>query len=843
MDFHSAVETFAEAWVAANFHPASDRQVIQTSNQMELEDIQTQLPRNPPLVTKTSSIKHVQTPLSSPPLSSSTSPLSPSSSCTRSLPIHCIVEQTNGSASFDNLSAEKSTHSTVELDSYAILPGTTLLTECVRAALLKLGYNSTEAIGAKGAVQVKNWRPLDFETITDNKNATIDDMLGELTQVATLRIRICSATKITSAEEVKEKLLQLLLNQSQSLLVNAGCPVLDKGTSPTNGHTLATISPEMRRAFDRWYEEQLKSYTDGNSSEPGNVNMTAAAKELLRMQQERIKVTMATSYQETVSSQEKITRSPPMNHMSQISPPVSRPTAASTPTHEAFSHPAYQHYLPGKTRMRTSFDPEHEIPRLQRWFTDNQHPSRDQMLQYLQELNSLDSRKGRRPLDLTNIIYWFKNARAAHRRATKNSGDDSFEIEEEKESSSALSDNYPFLPNRNAVYMVPYPHFPNLDLHSHMGLLSAQNKINGQLDDREPCDLSMNSRSKTPLDENQVKTNKSDMEISKRQSPIEHEKLGSVNVKVEKEEPQVSPSRSDEGFSEMVERSMPKSQTPEIDNIHVPESKSDDKEEVNEHDDMPKDLTVEKSKEVEKICKEIVDQPSDLSKNDMDDISVIKTVEKPDQYSSDDRPKDLSNGKRRYESDDDDIESDYDDDDRSVDGSVSSHDDKMSNLRDSYLTSARGLNFSAVTSSPSGQPLHIPQFPHPLAMHYFPLNTHFYSQQANQMKFHNQHSSQQTSPKSSPGQGQENNNSHRKRRTRVFIDPLSEIPKLEKWFLDDTHPSSYMIDKYCEELNSSEYRQKFPKLEPKNVQLWFKNHRAKVKRMRIGGFGDHQIFS
>jgi hypothetical protein len=29
MDFHSAVETFAEAWVAANFHPASDRQVIQ----------------------------------------------------------------------------------------------------------------------------------------------------------------------------------------------------------------------------------------------------------------------------------------------------------------------------------------------------------------------------------------------------------------------------------------------------------------------------------------------------------------------------------------------------------------------------------------------------------------------------------------------------------------------------------------------------------------------------------------------------------------------------------------------------------------------------------------------
>ncbi|XP_045181524.2 uncharacterized protein LOC123540504 isoform X3 [Mercenaria mercenaria] len=756
---------------------------------------------------------------------------------TRSLPIHCIIEQTNGSPSFDNLSVEKSMHSTVELDSYAILPGTTLLTECVRAALLKLGYNSTEAIGAKGAIQVKNWRPLDFETITDNKSATIDDMLGELTQVATLRIRICSATKITSAEEVKEKLLQLLLSQSQSLLVNAGCPVLDKGTSSTNGHTLATISPEMRRAFDRWYEEQLKSYTEGNGAGPDNVNLTAAAKELLRMQQERIKVSMATNYHETINSQEKIPRSPPVSHMSQISPPVSRPTAASTPN-EAFSHPAYQHYLPGKTRMRTSFDPEHEIPRLQRWFNDNQHPSREQMLQYLHELNSLDSRKGRRPLDLTNIIYWFKNARAAHRRATKNSGDDSFEIEEEKEpSASTLSDNYPFLPNRNAVYMVPYPHFPNMDLHSHMGLLSAQSKINGQADDREPCDLSMNSRSRSPSDEGQVKMVKTDIDI-KRQSPVEKEKFESMEVKVEKEEPHVSPSRSDEGYIEMAEKSPPKSHSPQVSDKYVPENETNGEDEENASTEMPKDLTVEKPKVSESTNDE---QQTDVLKNDINDVSVIKTVEKPDRYSSD-QPKDLSNGKRRYESDDDDIESDYDDD-RSMDGSVSSHDDKMSNLRDSYLSSVRGLNFSAVPNSPSGQPLHIPQFPHPLAMHYFPLNTHFYSQQANQMKYHNQHSTQQTTPKSSPGQGQENNNSHRKRRTRVFIDPLSEIPKLEKWFLDDTHPSSYMIDKYCEELNSSEYRQKFPKLEPKNVQLWFKNHRAKVKRMRIGGFGDHQIFS
>ena len=42
-----------------------------------------------------------------------------------------------------------------------------------------------------GAIQIKNWKPLVFEAITDEKTSTIEDILGELTQVATLRIRIC----------------------------------------------------------------------------------------------------------------------------------------------------------------------------------------------------------------------------------------------------------------------------------------------------------------------------------------------------------------------------------------------------------------------------------------------------------------------------------------------------------------------------------------------------------------------------------------------------------------------------------------------------------------------------
>lgn len=70
------------------------------------------------------------------------------------------------------------------------------------------------------------------------------------------------------------------------------------------------------------------------------------------------------------------------------------------------------------------------------------------------------------------------------------------------------------------------------------------------------------------------------------------------------------------------------------------------------------------------------------------------------------------------------------------------------------------------------------------------------------------------------------------RRNRVFIDPISEVPILEHYFSIETYPDHYLIEKICDNLNKGEYRYKFPKLESRNIQLWFKNHRAKLKRLK-----------
>lgn len=84
----------------------------------------------------------------------------------------------------------------------------------------------------------------------------------------------------------------------------------------------------------------------------------------------------------------------------------------------------------------------------------------------------------------------------------------------------------------------------------------------------------------------------------------------------------------------------------------------------------------------------------------------------------------------------------------------------------------------------------------------------------------------------SMGNGSMNNSLCNNRRNRVFIDPISEVPILEHYFSIETYPDHYLIEKICENLNKGEYRFKFPKLESRNIQLWFKNHRAKLKRLK-----------
>uniref|UniRef100_A0A914CC46 Homeobox domain-containing protein n=1 Tax=Acrobeloides nanus TaxID=290746 RepID=A0A914CC46_9BILA len=68
-------------------------------------------------------------------------------------------------------------------------------------------------------------------------------------------------------------------------------------------------------------------------------------------------------------------------------------------------------------------------------------------------------------------------------------------------------------------------------------------------------------------------------------------------------------------------------------------------------------------------------------------------------------------------------------------------------------------------------------------------------------------------------------------RSRLMFDPLSELPILERWFEENPHPGWLQIEQYTEILNSLQYRQNYPPISTHNVKIWFKNRRAKCKRL------------
>ncbi|RUS88981.1 hypothetical protein EGW08_003228, partial [Elysia chlorotica] len=493
----------------------------------------------------------------------------------------------------------------------------------------------------------------------------------------------------------------------------------------------------------------------------------------------------------------------------------------------------YLGLMPGKTRIRTSFDPEHEIPRLHKWFSHNQHPTRDQMMRYMHELNTLESRRGRRPLDLTNIIYWFKNARAAQRRACKalddsmedssgagddgRSGEDMGGHSQHRDSlpdsgdpddssgggggldcngSSGSGDASipPYLPNKNAVYMIPFHPYLQTSQASHARMSTPGPGVSAEsAGDDQPYDLSLAKR-----------------RSSEELSPVPYKRQARKALPSQQEEAEgAAKDNKTQDLTHGKSRPPFPAKSP-----NMADSEAEGHSTKRGSNSPPANPSIFLPSSTSPICPPrfpaLLDAASKMRQE-------IPAHSEEDQATSEAELLKL----RLKQSQD--------------------YADYAMHSNVSRLTAA---NMAALSLAQMGG-LPLAQLPPSLAMAaYYPMDPRFYSAPQHSASSPtpltrssvvtplHPHAHQSASPPGPHARGQMSGSEPRKRRTRVFIDPLTEIPKLEKWFLEDTHPSAFMIDKFCEELNTCEYRHKFPKLEPKNVQLWFKNHRAKVKRMK-----------
>ena len=411
----------------------------------------------------------------------------------------------------------------------------------------------------------------------------------------------------------------------------------------------------------------------------------------------------------------------------------------------------------GKMATRTTFDHEQETPRLQRWFTENQHPMREQMVEYLKELNQLDCRKVGKPLDLANISYWFKNARASLRRVAK--GVESSENVESCDDSDAKVNDFTQLSPMSPVTTVDVPELPNRNA------VYVVNPLLSENDGRETAVVRIGEDQMADPD-HMVST---------------AESYSAKNVDV-----------ADHDIKQESSQCLPKS-VRSLDTTHQHRFSPT---EVATGDEQATDLSLRNRKN---STESIATQDS-LSSTEGARLGRLVIKEEG-----------MSTGSAATPSPPGDTQPHYD------------H-KPMMHLH-SQQHQQQQLQQHAMQMAAMSQALNM-HYVHPAAALYHRLDAG-----AGVSTFPSDAKLNLSTNSSNCSLG--SSDPDRKKRSRVFIDPLSEIPKLEVWFVEDTHPSSYMIEKYTDELNRSAYRMRFPKLEAKNVQLWFKNHRAKVKRARL----------
>ena len=170
--------------------------------------------------------------------------------------MHCVIEPAP-------IHANKDEAACLKKDTYVVLPGFTPFMEVVQAVLLKMGYSNAEAIGAKGSIMIKDWKPLSFDAICRDPDATVEKVLGDLTNVVTLKIKLFGYDPDMSVEwndqAVRCAVNELLKEMNQCKLARLSPLSQSTISNIANSKYLARIGPEKCREFGTWHQVYRQS--------------------------------------------------------------------------------------------------------------------------------------------------------------------------------------------------------------------------------------------------------------------------------------------------------------------------------------------------------------------------------------------------------------------------------------------------------------------------------------------------------------------------------------------------------------------------------------------------------
>lgn len=542
--------------------------------------------------------------------------------------------------------------------------------------------------------------------------------------------------------------------------------------------------------------------------------------------------------------------------------------------------------FPNRTRIRTSFDPEHELPKLHRWFSESQHPTRQQIQEYVRILNNLESRRGRKPLDVNNVVYWFKNARAAAKRNPGGSKIGNGQSPQQAINGSTLNSNsLNDQLSANELMLAQFNQNQQHQLMNQLQLLNQHRQSNSNI-----ADLLSSGASKNALKNLMLKNAGliDDELLNCEQEEDEQQMINDFGQQSRDSEDEDNQNEDTDqtfsNFSQTLDLSVKQQSIGGGNNLKrrkIDTSTFDECEEQDEKDSMDGSTSpINQLSSINKRNQEFNRNSTNLNSNKQrfslnKQLNTLKSFSQQsnqqqqqrhlildqDTNKDDNQQASLVNSDGELDEENQESEGELDEKDyyasvlnagRNSIGQLAQNLIGNNNLAANLINSnylqqtmsdlfmnrlftgqpgnaaaAAALANSGILNSAAGliaassaanlNPNNVvANAAHPLsALNNASASSAFGN---NNLLLNNPHSPDDAV--------------RRIRRSRTFIDPITEVPRLEQWFSQSTHPSHSQIVCYTDELNKLPYRQKFPKLEPKNIQFWFKNRRAKFKRVQ-----------
>jgi len=462
--------------------------------------------------------------------------------------------------------------------------------------------------------------------------------------------------------------------------------------------------------------------------------------------------------------------------------------------HHAASHGGQ--YPNQKTRMRTSFDPEMELPKLQKWFQENPHPSRQQIQTYVVQLNALESRRGRKPLDVNNVVYWFKNARAAQKRAEMRGGSlgSAMSALGHAAMNGYLSQHAPLGQNSSSSAGSQPLSMGNLSM-SHDYLKSPMSLKSEDIDTM--------SQHSDDLEEEPSRPTTPQLPLSLTTHERHHRSSPMLDDEDEEDQlPQQQPQRSKSTGSDIA-NGVEREEKPTV-------VKTGEESQIHENDNSNDNSNANPNANANNsaIAEAVEDASANNTSNNINNNNSSNNDNNSHTQSNNERGEECTSTPKRNtpKEEDDDLDMDEDDEDNDNENDTSHLDE--------FRSPSPDLTGSVV---PHKDQLPFPMVPNSMFSQSFMYMSHYIPAfgQAAAAHPHAHHAAAAAAaagmqPNALMGGAGLNlssiSNEERRKRNRTFIDPVTEVPKLEQWFATNTHPSHNLILRYTEDLNTMPYR-------------------------------------